>query len=142
MTVILTSKDIDSSIDKLWDVISDVDKDPEFWYGTRSVKNIKKEGNIIERETIISFKELKCREIVTIENKKQITVEIIDGPVIGKKIITLEKIDENKTRINVKWDIHMKGFMGLFTIFVKKHILKGTEDALGRISNKAVEKKT
>jgi hypothetical protein len=76
------------------------------------------------------------------ENKKQITVEIIDGPVIGKKIITLEKIDEKKTRINVKWDIHMKGFMGLFTIFVKKNILKGTEDALGRISNKAIENKT
>jgi hypothetical protein len=56
MTVILTSRDIDSSIDKLWDIISDVDKDPEFWYGTRSVKNIKKEGNIIERETIISFR--------------------------------------------------------------------------------------
>ena len=25
--------------------------------------------------------------------------------------MTLEEINENKTRINVKWDIHMKGFL-------------------------------
>ncbi len=123
-------------------IISDVDKDPDYWYGTRSIKNIKKEGNIIERETIISFKESKCKEIVKLYNKNQITIEIIEGPVIGGKIITLEKINEDNTRINVKWDIHMKGFMKLFTIFVKKHILKGTEEAINRITNKAAEKKT
>ena len=31
--------------------------------------------------------------------------------------------------------------MGLFSIFVKKHILKGTEEALSRIANKATEQK-
>ncbi len=36
----------------------------------------------------------------------------------------------------------MKGFMGLFTIFIKKHILKGTEDAIERIISKTLEKKT
>lgn len=142
MTVILTRRDINSTIDKLWNIISNVDKDPEYWYGTRSVKNIKKEGNIIERETTISFKDYKCREIVTLNNKNQIIIKIVEGPVVGEKRITLEKIDENKTRIKVKWDIHMKGFMRLFTIFVKKHILKGTEEAIIRISNKAEEKET
>ena len=73
MTVILTSRDINSTIDKLWNIISNVYKDPEYWYGTRSVKNIKKEGNSIERETTISFKDYKCREIVTLNNKNQIS---------------------------------------------------------------------
>ena len=140
MTSISASRDIDSTTDKVWDVISDTDRDPEYWYGTRSVKNIKKEGNVIERETVIAFKESKCREIVTLHDKDQIATEIVDGPVVGKKIVTLEKIDENKSRINVKWDIQMKGYMALFSFFVKKHILKGTQEALVRIANKAMEK--
>jgi ribosome-associated toxin RatA of RatAB toxin-antitoxin module len=139
MAVILASKDINSPIDKIWDIISNVDKDPEYWHGTRSIKNIKKEGNIIEREVIISFKNYKCKEIVTLYNKNKITIEMIEGPIIGRKTITLEKLDENITRINVIWDIHFKGFISIFTIFVKKHILKGTVDAITRIANNIAE---
>lgn len=140
MTVIQTSRDINTKIDNLWNIISNVDKDPDYWHGTRSIKNMKKEGNIIERETSISFKESKCKEIVTLYPKYQTTTEIIEGPLIGSKTITLDKIDENNTRINVKWDIHLNGFLGPFTIFVKKHILKGTEEALNRITHKIIEK--
>ena len=140
MTVIQTSRDINTKIDNLWNIISNVDKDPDYWHGTRSIKNMKKEGNIIERETAISFKESKCKEIVTLYPKYQTTTEIIEGPLIGSKTITLDKIDENNTRINVKWDIHLNGFLGPFTIFVKKHILKGTEEALNRITHKIIEK--
>ncbi|HYO06658.1 MAG TPA: hypothetical protein VER14_06720 [Phototrophicaceae bacterium] len=142
MAVIQTSRDINTKIDNLWDFISDVDKDPDYWYGTRSVKNIKKEGNSIERETIISFKESKCKEIVTLYPKYQTTTEIVEGPLVGWKTITLDKIDENNTRINVKWDIHLKGFLGPFIIIVKKHILKGTEEAINRITRKTIEKQT
>ena len=53
MTAIQASRDINTRIDNLWDIISNVDKDPDYWHGTRSIKNIKKEGNTIERETII-----------------------------------------------------------------------------------------
>ena len=142
MAVIQTSRDINTKIDILWDIISDVDKDPDYWYGTRSVKNIKKEGNSIERETIISFKESKCKEIVTLYPKYKTTTEIVEGPLVGWKTITLDKIDENNIRINVKWDIHLKGLLGPFTIIVKKHILKGTEEALNRITHKTIEKQT
>jgi archaellum component FlaG (FlaF/FlaG flagellin family) len=141
MNPILTSKDINASIDELWNIISDTDKDPEYWHGIEYIKNIKKEGNITERESIIAFKNYKCKEIVKLYNKNQITIQIVEGPIIGIKTITLEEVNENKTRINVKWDVHMNGFMRLFSIFVKKHILKGTKQALSRISNKATEQK-
>lgn len=45
---------------------------------------------------------------------------MIEGPIIGRKTITLEKLDEYITRINVIWDIHFKGFITIFTIFLKK----------------------
>lgn len=109
---------------------------------TMRTKNLKKEGNIIERETIFSFKESKCKEIVTLCPKYQTTTEIIEGPLNGWKTTTLGKIDENKTRINIKFGIHLKGFLEPFTIFVKKHILKGTEETLNRKSYKIIEKQT
>jgi ribosome-associated toxin RatA of RatAB toxin-antitoxin module len=142
MTIIETSKVINSSIEKLWNIISDVDRDPEYWHGTKSIKNIKKEGNIIERETTISFKNSRCKEIITLDenNKNKIKIEIIEGPIHGEKTITLEKIDTDSTKIAVIWNINLKGAMaGLFTIFIKKHILKGTKEALERISSKSIE---
>jgi ribosome-associated toxin RatA of RatAB toxin-antitoxin module len=142
MAIIETSKVINSSIEKLWNIISDVDRDPEYWHGTKSIKNIKKEGNIIERETTISFKNSRCKEIITLDenNKNKIKIEIIEGPIHGKKTITLEKIDTDSTKIAVIWNINLKGAMaGLFTIFIKKHILKGTKEALERISSKSIE---
>ena len=47
-----------------------------------------------------------------------------------------KQIVSNYARSNVKWDIRMNGFMRIFTTFVKKHITKGTEDAIARIANK------
>lgn len=137
MTIIKTSKEINAPLDKVWSIISDVDKDPEYWFGTRSIKNIEKRGNTIERETIIAFRDSKCKEIVTLDEKNAINIDITEGPVTGKKTITIEKISDNKTKLNVVWDIHMAGIMGLFEFMVKKHILKGTEEALGRISEKS-----
>ena len=142
MAIIETSKVINSSIENLWNIISDVDRDPEYWHGTKSIKNIKKEGNIIERETTISFKNSRCKEIITLDenNKNKIKIEIIEGPIQGEKTITLEKIDTDSTKIAVTWNIKLKGAMaGLFTIFIKKHILKGTKEALERISSKSIE---
>jgi hypothetical protein len=38
MAVIQTSREINAKLCKLWDLISNMDKDPDYWYGTRSVK--------------------------------------------------------------------------------------------------------
>jgi ribosome-associated toxin RatA of RatAB toxin-antitoxin module len=56
MVDIHISKDIEASQEKVWDIVSDVDREPEFWYGTKLIKNIKKDGNVIEREVVISFR--------------------------------------------------------------------------------------
>ena len=41
MVSIHISKDIEASQEQLWNIISDVDREPEFWHGTKSIKNIK-----------------------------------------------------------------------------------------------------
>jgi ribosome-associated toxin RatA of RatAB toxin-antitoxin module len=137
MVNIHISKDIEASPEQVWAIISDVDREPEFWHGTRSIKNIKKDGNVIEREVVIAFRNSVCREVVTFDPKKSVKIKITDGPMKGTKNIMIDAIADNKTRVDVQWDIKIKGFFGMFTGMIKKHISEGTEDALKRISKAA-----
>jgi carbon monoxide dehydrogenase subunit G len=131
------SKEIPAPLDKVWNIVSDIDKEPEYWHGTKSVKNIRKEGNMVERETVIAFRNSVCKEVVNLEAKNAVKKRIIDGPIRGTKDILLTPMGENKTRVDVMWAITVKGFFGLFRGMIKKHISEGTRDALNRISDKA-----
>ena len=134
MIAIQVSRELAAPLDKVWEIIADVDREPEFWYGTKSIKNTKKIGKIIEREVVISFRNSICKEIVTLDPKKSVKISIIDGPMKGTKNITINDVGNNKTKIDVEWDIKLAGFLGMFTRMVKKHISEGTEEALERIS--------
>ncbi|HXX96232.1 MAG TPA: SRPBCC family protein [Candidatus Bathyarchaeia archaeon] len=136
MVLIHTSRDVKATLDSVWNVISDIDREPEFWHGTKSIKNISKTGNTIEREVVIAFRNSKCREIVKLDNKKSINIDIIQGPIRGRKTIILKTIKDHTTRIDVEWDIRLSGFYGIFTGMIKKHVLRGAEEALERISEK------
>jgi hypothetical protein len=54
--------------------------------------------------------------------KKSIKVEILEGPIKGKKTIVLSTIENNKTRIDVEWDIKIDGLFGIFTGMINKSI--------------------
>ena len=133
MVLIHASRDVTASLDSVWDVIADIDREPEFWHDTKSIKNISKTGNIVEREVV---RNSICREIVELDAKKSIKVKIIEGPIKDKKSIALKTIENNTTRINVEWDIKIDGLFGIFSGMIKKHILKGTEEALERVAEK------
>ena len=134
-----TSKKIDAPISEVWKVLSDIDREPEFWHGTKSIKNISKSDNIVEREVVIAFKNSVCKETVTIVPMKSITTDITEGPLKGKKVVVINPDGDKASVVDVEWDIRLSGFMGIFSKMVKKHILEGTNDALNRIS-KVVEK--
>jgi ribosome-associated toxin RatA of RatAB toxin-antitoxin module len=136
MVLIHASRKMAASIDRVWDVISDIDSDPDFWRGTRQIKNISKTGNTVEREVVIAFRNSVCREIVILDPKKSINIEIMEGPIKGKKTIALSNIENNFTRIDVEWNIKINGLFVIFTQIIKKHILSGTQEALERISKK------
>ena len=81
------SKKINAPVSKVWNIISDVDREPEFWHGTKSIRNIKRSDNVIEREVTIAFRNSVCKEIVTLEPEKKITTNITKGPIRGDKIV-------------------------------------------------------
>ncbi len=134
-----TAKKINATVFEVWKILSDVDREPEFWHGTKSIKNITKSDTVVEREVVIAFKNSVCKETVTIDPMKSITTEITDGPLKGKKVVVINPDGDQESIVDVEWDIRLSVFMGIFSKMVKKHILEGTNDALERIS-KAVEK--
>ena len=123
--------------DKVWNIVADLDNEPRYWHGTKSVKNISKNGNTIEREVTIAFKDSRCRQKVVLNPEESVEITITDGPMKGTKVVTLIPSGE-KTRVDVVWDIKLTGFLGMFTGMVKKHIAEGSDEALERIA-KAVE---
>jgi carbon monoxide dehydrogenase subunit G len=137
MATINASREVSAALDRVWDVVADVDNEPRYWLGTKTVKNISKSGNTIEREVTIAFKDSKCRQTVVLDPKKSVEIAITEGPLKGTKVVTLSPSGD-RTRIDVVWDIKLAGFLGMFTGMVKKHIAEGTEEALERIA-KAVE---
>jgi carbon monoxide dehydrogenase subunit G len=137
MATINASREVSAPLDRVWDIVADVDNEPRYWHGTKTVKNISKSGNTIEREVTIAFKDSKCRQTVILRPKKSVEITITEGPLKGTKVVTLNPSGD-KTRIEVVWDVKLIGLLGLFTGIVKKHIAEGTEEALERIA-KAVE---
>ncbi len=137
MVAINASRELSAPLERVWEVVADVDNEPQYWHGTKSVKNISKSGNVIEREVTIAFRDSRCRQTVVINPKQSVEITITDGPMKGTKKILLEPEGE-KTRIRVAWEIRLAGFLGMFSGMVKKHISEGTDEALERIA-KAVE---
>ncbi|MGI0028771.1 MAG: type II toxin-antitoxin system RatA family toxin [Nitrososphaera sp.] len=137
MVVINASRQLSAPVEKAWEIIGDVDNEPTYWHGTKSVRNISRNGNVIERDVTIAFRDSRCRQTVILDPKKSVTINITEGPFKGTKKVTLIPVGD-KTRVEVAWDIKLAGFLGIFSGMVKKHIAEGTEEALERIA-KAVE---
>jgi ribosome-associated toxin RatA of RatAB toxin-antitoxin module len=137
MITINTSREISASLDRIWNIIADVDNEPKYWHGTKTVKNISRDNNRIEREVTIAFKDSKCRQTVLLNPNKSVEIIITEGPIKGTKTVMLHPLDNRKTRIEVVWKIKLTGFLSIFSGMVKGHISKGTDEALVRIAEAA-----
>mgnify|MGYP001369881659 CR=1 FL=1 len=133
MAEIKASVKINSTQEKIWDVISDIDNEPKFWKGTKEVKNISKDGNQVSREITIAFRDQKCMQEVTIVPKETIKAVFTKGVIVGEKTLTLKDAVDDSCELEAIWDVKLSGKMGLFTGIIKKHINSGTKQALQAI---------
>jgi uncharacterized protein YndB with AHSA1/START domain len=145
MPTISISREIAAPLDRVWEIVSDVDNEAKYWHGTKSVRNISKNGNTIEREVVIAFKDAKTMQTVTIDPaQSSIVTKITDGPIMGTRTVKLERSPSSSSSrpaeavtISVTWDFRLAGFLSVFSGMVKKHIGEGTEQALERIAQAA-----
>ena len=132
MAEIKASVIINATVDKIWEIISDINNEPEFWKGTKSIRNISQKGNTTKREITIAFKDKKCLQDVTLYPKEKVEAIFTKGIINGRKTVTIQHMDGACT-LEAVWDIKLSGMMGMFTGMVKKHIQSGTEQALVEI---------
>jgi ribosomal protein L15 len=124
--------------DKIWSILSNLDKEPSYWHGMRSIRNmIQTDTNIIQREVIISYRNSRCIETVMLNPKHSIEVKITEGPLYGSKTIKLKSAEQDKTIIDILWNVKLVGLLEVFTLIVKMYIAKQTEKAIEGIASAA-----
>ena len=132
VTKIEVSTKIKSTVDKVWEIVSDIDNETKYWKGTKEIHNISKDGNKIKREVTIAFRDSKCLQEVTLHPKERIEAVFTKGIIQGSKIISLKPQNE-EVLLEAVWDMKLSGMMGMFTGMIKKHVKSGTEQALEAI---------
>ena len=89
MATINAVVEISASVDKVWDIISDLDNEPKFWRGTKETRIISRDGNVVTREITIVFRDSKCMQKVTIQPKEKIYAEFTEGIIKGSKTLKI-----------------------------------------------------
>ena len=136
---IKVSREIAAPIDQVWNIVSDVDSETQYWPTTKSIKNINKtDNNIIEREVTIRAgpQDAKTHQFVTLNAEQTlIQTDITEGPVTGSRVLTLNpSLEDNKTKVDVLWKVDMSGIPAIARGFAKDNFMKTTEEALSKIA--------
>ena len=124
--------DVNASIDKVWEIISDLDNEPKFWKGTKEIRNISSNENTVSREITIAFRDQKCMQEITTFPKQKIEAKFTKGIIKGDKILSLNQTSDG-CNLEAVWNIKLSGMMGMFTGMITKHIQSGTKQALQAI---------
>lgn len=141
MVTIAEVREVNASADEVWEIISDVDKDPEYWSGLASIRNIRKEGNLIEREAVVGFMGRKGTQRIELAPKRSIHLTMIDGPLRGSREIKLVPIGARRTKIEVSWGIQYSAIPDFAQGFVRSRLEEGTREALDKIAKAAEARK-
>lgn len=128
--------------EEVWGIISDLDAEPRYWRGTRSVRNVSESGGTVTREVTIAFRGKKCMQEVTVSPMERIEAAFTEGVMRGTKVLSMRP-EEGRggegrhTVLEAAWDVRLAGMMGMFDGAVGRHIRGGTEQALAAIKEEA-----
>ncbi len=139
MITIEKSCEILSSVDRVWELISDTDEDQDYWGAIRDIKILNRDGTTIEREAVVGPRAFaqKTRQTLVLEPKKSIEMRMAGEGMAGERKIVLVPTGENRTRVDVSWNLEVKNVPGFVQGIVKGQISKATEDALKRFKEGA-----
>ncbi|MGI0092166.1 MAG: type II toxin-antitoxin system RatA family toxin [Nitrososphaerales archaeon] len=133
MPRIQESIEINASRDRVWEIVADLDNEPEYWWGTKVVSNVQKNGNVITRDIVQNFRNHTISQKIILKPKDEIEIRYIKGLTEGMKYLKLDTIDQNTQKLTAIWRVRFPGIYVLLTPFIGRHIRKGTIEALQRI---------
>ncbi len=120
--------EINSDIEKIWNIISDISKIPEFWHGTREVNKI----NDNEYMVRFAFPQKGWVSFASSRENYSLTENYLSGPFKGfTKNSIFQK--NGKTVLATEWNIKLSPLLALFSPKLTNHFEAGAENALDRI---------
>jgi len=126
---------IKSTKERVWQILADLDNEPEYWWGTKEIHNTSEEGNVVKREITQNFRNHKILQKVILKPMDEIEFQYLSGLTQGVKLLKLEPISNNEQKLTAYWEVHFPGIYRLASRFIGGHIRKGTTDALQRIKD-------
>lgn len=141
MEEIKASREVSAPIDKVWNIVSDIDNEAKYWSIIKNIKNINKTDSVTEREVTVQAGpggEAKTQQIVTVRpDQLAVNMNITEGPVTGSRVLTLTPENNATTRVDAIWEIDLSGIPSIGQGFAKGSFQKTTEDALSNIAVEA-----
>ncbi|HYB02844.1 MAG TPA: SRPBCC family protein [Nitrososphaerales archaeon] len=137
MPRIIESIEIKAPLSKVWEIVSDLDNEREYWWGTREVKNLSKEGNVINREVYQNFRNHAILQKAIVKPQKEIEIQYLKGLTEGVKYLRITSHSDEEQTLEAEWIVHFPGIFFLATPFIARHVWQGTKDALRRVKDAA-----
>ena len=131
------SRNIDAPLDRVWQIVSNVDEDPKYWSGLVSIRNIRREENYVEREVVVGFMGRRGTQRIVLDPKKSVQLTLMTGPLRGSRITRLTNLGTRKTKVEISWDIEFSEVPEFAQGFVLSRLEASTHDALERIAKAA-----
>ena len=135
MVEIKAAIEINAPVDKVWEVISDLDNEFKYWTAITSIRNISHEGNEVKREVTLA-KVNRCLQTITLKPKEKIHTEWTKGIIKGTKDIILSPRN-NASYIEAVLDYKFSGMAGFMSGKITKDIQNETQRAVEFIKEKA-----
>ena len=124
--------------ERVWPLLADLEGEPRFWKGTVAVRTLSRNGDVVDREVTLAFRNALQRERVYLHTPSRVVHEIVGGPMRGTKVVAIQAHDEEPgVQLNATWDVALRGFLKIGSRMVSKHIEEGTRNALERIKQAA-----
>ena len=118
----------------VWGRLSDIEKIPEFWHGTRSLRIISRESTGPGRESVkarakFAFGGSGDVEITADKATMTLTTRYTSGPFKGAQVVKIVG-----SAIEARWDVSFTGVFKLTSSWTGGHFRSGTVHALERLT--------
>ena len=120
----------------VWGRLSDIDRIPEFWHGTRSLHVVQRGSDGHGRETVrararFAFGGSGDVEITADRATMTLTSNYTSGPFKGVQVVRVVG-----SAIEARWDVNFRGVFKLTSSWTGGHFRSGTLHALERLCAK------
>jgi ribosome-associated toxin RatA of RatAB toxin-antitoxin module len=131
--LIEASFDFEGDPEMVWKKVSDVEKIPEYWHGTKSLRVLETVDGVKRVAAVkFAFGGLGKAEITTDSATKTLQLKYLSGPFTGTQTVRI--VGKN---LEAKWEIDFHGIFRIGSGRTAGHFKSGTVHALERLAGKS-----